>query len=217
MTHNLLDIKNITIAYDDTVVLDGFSLRVSAGESVAVTGTSGCGKSSLLKAIVGISPLTKGEIYMDDTALSPGNAHWFRSKVAYLPQELSFPCEWVSELIHTLFGLKANRGRYDRDKFMHYINRLGLEEHIVKKRLSEISGGQRQRLMIAATMLLERRFILLDEPTSALDRDSVKAVADVLLNLEYKPGIIAVTHDEIFARRCDKSIDLGEWKQRISD
>lgn len=208
MAHNRLDIRNITIAYGDTNVIDGFSLCVNAGESVAVTGASGCGKSSLLRAVAGITPLAEGTIYLNDMALSPENAYWFRGRVAYLPQDLSFPCEWVSEMIDTLFGLKANRKKYNKDRLMYNINRLGLECNIVEKRFSEISGGQRQRLLLAATALLERSFILLDEPTSALDRNSSNSVSDFLFSLEYKPGIIAVTHDELFARCCDRIVAI---------
>lgn len=208
MAHNRLDIRNITIAYGDTNVIDGFSLCVNAGESVAVTGASGCGKSSLLRAVAGITPLAEGTIYLNDMALSPENAYWFRGRVAYLPQDLSFPCEWVSEMIDTLFGLKANRNKYNKDRLMYNINRLGLECNIVEKRFSEISGGQRQRLLLAATALLERSFILLDEPTSALDRNSSNSVSDFLFSLEYKPGIIAVTHDELFARCCDRIVAI---------
>ena len=203
-----LKIENLTIAYTANPVLSNFSMHISKGESVAITGASGCGKSSLLKAILGIAPIRQGSITVGDTELSAENIVAFRRKTAYLPQELTFPYEWVSEMIAVTFRIKANIGKEDNNKLHTYLEQLGLDADICNKRFSEISGGQRQRVMIAVTALTGKDFILLDEPTSALDNDSVKRVISFLSNLEHKPGIIVVTHDNEFAGQCNRVINL---------
>ncbi len=207
----MLEIENITIEYDKKCVLHNFSMSVGRGLSVAVVGASGCGKSSLLKAIIGIVPMSCGYIKLDGVVLSPQSVDEYRRRIAYLPQELTFPCEWVREIIELTLNLRANRGCENRRVLLDYFDKLGLEKDILKKRLSEISGGQRQRVMIAVAALLKKDILLLDEPTSALDCESVHRTFEFLTTLEHRPTIIAVTHDNIFAQKCDKSINISDY------
>ncbi len=207
----VLDIDNIAIEYDKKSVLHNFSMRVERGTSIAVVGTSGCGKSSLLKAIVGIVPISNGYIRLNGTELSPQSVEEFRRHIAYLPQELTFPCERVSEIIDLTMNLKCNRECGNRGVLFDYFTTLGLEVDIYEKRLSEISGGQRQRVMIAVAALLKKDIILLDEPTSALDSESSRLVFDFLTTLEHNPTIIAVTHDSTFAMMCNKSVNICDY------
>ena len=88
--------------------------------------------------------------------------------MAYMPQELSFPCTTVKEMVTLPFGLRANAGvQFSKDVMMDEWKKLELEEELYEKNVSEISGGQRQRMMLATTRMLDKKFILLDEPTSA--------------------------------------------------
>lgn len=210
MKNNTLRIDNITVAYGKTTVLRNFSMYVNRGESVAVMGTSGCGKSSLLKAVIGISPIVSGTIGIGDSMLDAHGVVTFRKHFAYLPQELTFPCERVGEMANMLFRLKTNKGKEQYDTLCFYIEQLGLSRSICDKRLSEISGGQRQRVMIAIAALLQKDFMLLDEPTSALDKETSTLVHDFLMGLEHKPGIIAVTHDTAFALKCSRVVNLSK-------
>lgn len=207
---NTLKIEDITVVYGNTTVLRNFSMYVNRGESVAVTGASGCGKSSLLKAVIGISPIVSGIVSIGDNILDSHGAAMFRRHFAYLPQELTFPCERVCEVANILLRLKANKGKEHTERLLSYFERLGLHRDIYNKRLSEISGGQRQRVMIAVAALLQKDFMLLDEPTSALDRETSELVHDFLVNLEHKPGILAVTHDAAFSSKCNKVVNLSK-------
>ncbi len=208
MSHNLLDIENISIAYDKKNVVHDFSMQLRNSEFVAIAGASGCGKSSLLKAILGFIPLEKGKIFCHNIELQPHSIMQIRRKIAYLPQDIAFPCEWVREIVELPFRLKINKGKELQTKLFEYFERLGLNKDIHDRRLSEISGGQRQRVMLAVIALFERDIILLDEPTSALDKESSTLVYHFLKNIENKPAILSVTHDTSFAELCDRTINL---------
>ena len=208
MPDKIVEIENITIAYDNKVVMQNFSLQLNKGEHIAVVGASGCGKSSMLRAILGFVPVTQGKILYKGEEINNSNIFNIRNNIAYLPQDITFPCEWVREIADIIFRLKANNYTYYKEKLFRYFKQLGLEETIFDKRISEISGGQRQRVMLAIIALTAKELILLDEPTSALDKDSAQMTLDFLKNLDNKPAIISVTHDCNFAQRCNNIISL---------
>ncbi|MBQ3121359.1 MAG: ATP-binding cassette domain-containing protein, partial [Bacteroidaceae bacterium] len=172
--NSILELRGITVSYGDHTVISNFSMQLERGELVAVTGVSGSGKTSLIRAILGFVPIEHGEILINGI---PVHAVEVRKHTAYLPQDLSFPCEWVDEVLRMPFLFRNNRDRKITDEqWLDCFGRLGLEGGIMKKRLNEISGGQRQRMMLAIASMLDKDIIILDEPTSALDAASVNLV-----------------------------------------
>ncbi len=208
MSNKLLEIDNVTIAYENKTVLQNFSMQLNGGEHIAVAGVSGCGKSSMLRAILGFIPIKEGKIRYKGEEINSTNISKVRHNIAYLPQDITFPCEWVREIADILFRIKSNSTITYKDKLLDYFTQLGLEKEIFERRISEISGGQRQRVMLAMVALTRKEIILLDEPTSALDKEFAQSTLEFLKNLEHKPAIISVTHDSNFANRCDKKISL---------
>ena len=205
--NSILELKGVTISYGNHTVISNFSMQLERGELVAVTGASGSGKTSLIRAILGFVPIEKGEIYIGGI---PARAVEVRKCTAYLPQDLSFPCEWVDEVLRMPFSFRINKDRKITEEQWHdCFGRLGLEGGIMKKRLNEISGGQRQRMMLAIASMLDKDIIILDEPTSALDAASVKLVTEYIKEISTRgKAIIAVTHDKVFAAACDKVIEI---------
>jgi putative ABC transport system ATP-binding protein len=130
--------------------------------------------------------------------------------VAYLPQDLALPYDTVGETVRQVLrmgGMKymPQSATLLRDNLM----KLGLDDELLGKRMVEISGGQRQRLILAVLSLLDREVWLLDEPTAALDKMSRDYVIDFLQEQQRKgKTIVAVSHDPCFSSKCSVTIHL---------
>lgn len=206
----MLKIEDASIAYGGLEIFSGLHVHVHKGEIACISGESGSGKTSLLNAIMGFIPLKKGSISVDDIILNESSIEQIRKKIAWIPQELALPCEWVSEMIKLPFELKANRGvAFSKDRLFEAFEELNLETILYDKRVSEISGGQRQRIMIAVAALLNKSLLIIDEPTSALDSVSTERVLHFLHSIAQNgTTVLAVSHDRTFKLGCDKTIYL---------
>ena len=133
-----------------------------------------------------------------------------RKQVAYLPQDLALPYDTVLEAVSHV--LRIGGLRYERSVeglLRENLVKLRLDEDLLDKRMVEISGGQRQRLILAVLALLDREVWLLDEPTAALDGDSRDDVIDFLIEQQRRgKTIVAVSHDAFFSSRCSTIIRL---------
>jgi len=166
----MLKIEDACIAYGEQELFNGLCMHVKKGEIVCISGESGSGKTSVLNAVMGFIPLKSGTITIDGEELCEASIDLIRRKIAWIPQELALPCEWVSEMVHLPFELKANKSiHFSKNELFEAFKELNLEEELYSKRVSEISGGQRQRIMIAVAALLQKPLLIVDEPTSALD------------------------------------------------
>ena len=169
----MLHINNACIAFGAEVLFSGFNMKLERGETACIVGQSGCGKTSLLNAVMGFVPLKEGSIQVGETLLDISTIDSVRRQIAWIPQELALPFEWVKEMVALPFGLKVNRSvPFSEERLFAYFDELGLEHELYTKRVNEVSGGQRQRIMLAVAAMLNKPLIIIDEPTSALDADS---------------------------------------------
>ena len=230
----MLELRSLTLAYSDRPLFSGLDYDVKAGELVGITGESGTGKTSLLRAIVGVIPITAGTIEVCGLPLDVHHIHAIRQKIAYVPQELQPPAEDGAALIALTHALAYNRtllasqptspaGRLtpqpstlrsaQRDA-PHLENSqltaLAIDPALLSLEASKLSGGQRQRILLAAALALPKPLLLLDEPTSALDEENSQRVALALLRACHEEGraALVVSHDPVFLRFCDKVLDL---------
>ena len=206
----MLQIEEACIAYGESILFSGFNMHLHKGETACISGESGRGKTSLLNAIMGFVPLKQGRIVVCSQELNIHTIDAVRRQIAWIPQELALPNEWVSEMVHLPFELKANRNfTFSKELLFECFAELGLEPALYAKRVNEISGGQRQRIMIAVATMLCKPLIIIDEPTSALDPGSSERVM-AFLNKQANQGtsILAVSHDKKFATSCQQQIKL---------
>lgn len=208
----MLRIEHLAIRFGQTPLFSDMNLRVKRGEAVCLTGPSGCGKTTLLKATMGFVPFHEGSITVADTPLSPRTADHIRHQIAWMPQGLSLPMEWVREMVHMPFNLRVNRGAdFSEEKLLCHFDALGLEADLLDKRLHEISGGQRQRILLAITAMQEKPFLIIDEPTSALDEASTEKTLKFILGLRAEGrAVLAVSHDPAFVNGCDRQLIISK-------
>ncbi len=208
----MIEVNKASVRMDDRQLFAGLSLAVGEGQMVCVTGGSGCGKTTLWRAVLGFVPLSEGHISIYGELLTPSSAVEFRKRMSYLPQELAFPVESVREMVALPFGLKANRNLlFSKDRLMEEWGLLGLDTGLYDKKVTEISGGQRQRIALSVCGLLRKPIFIADEPTSALDEHSAALVAGYIRDMASRGcAALLVSHDTAFAEACDRRITMGD-------
>ncbi len=204
----MLQIENAGIAFGNDVLFSQFNLQLRKGEIACISGPSGCGKTSLLNAVLGFIPLKEGRITVNNIVLDKSSIDLIRKQIAWIPQELALPLEWVRDMIQLPFSLKANRNTpFSEAQLFSCFGELGLEGELYYKRVNEISGGQRQRMMIAVASMIDKPLIIVDEPTSALDSGSTERVLAFFRRQTQKgTAVLAVSHDKSFAEGCNQHI-----------
>ena len=182
----MLHINNACIAFGTEVLFSGLNLNLERGETACIVGQSGCGKTSLLNAVMGFVPLKEGTIKVGDTLLDKSTIDIVRRQIAWIPQELALPFEWVKEMVALPFDLKINRSApFSEERLYDYFDELGL------------------------AALLNKPLIVIDEPTSALDAGSTdKVLAFFRRQAEKGAAVLAVSHDKDFASGCHYLIEL---------
>lgn len=206
----MLQIDHASISFGENILFSEFNMSLAKGETACISGESGRGKTSLLNAILGLLPLSCGTIRVNEVLLDRTTVDSIRKQIAFIPQELAIPTEWVKEMIALPFTLKCNKHTlFSEDLLFEYFEVLGLSRKLYQKRTCEISGGQRQRIMLAVAALLNKPLIVIDEPTSALDPHSTDKVL-LFLRHEAEKGkaVLVVSHDEIIGEGCDQFIRL---------
>jgi zinc transport system ATP-binding protein len=190
-----LQVKDLSFSYKDRVekTLDGLNFEINSGQFVAVTGQNGSGKTTLLKIVLGILKNQSGQIKLLDQDIKKFDK-W--KKIGFVPQNTGlglagFPAT-VKELIFT------QNQKIDKDSsFVKKLIDQTLDlNHILDKRLDEISGGQRQKAFLAASLVNQPEILFLDEPTSSVDiqnRDNFYELLNKLKNENLT--IVIITHD----------------------
>ena len=204
----MLHINNACIAFGTEVLFSGFNMKLERGETACIVGQSGCGKTSLLNAVMGFVPLKEGSVRVGETLLDRSTIDSVRRQIAWIPQELALPFEWVKDMVTLPFELKVNRSvPFSEERLYACFDELGLEHELYAKRVNEVSGGQRQRITLAA--MLNKPLIIIDEPTSALDAGATdKVLSFFRRQAERGAAVLAVSHDKDFAAGCHYVIEL---------
>jgi len=197
----MVQFEDVSLAFDDTIVLQDFSFNVKAGEKICFSGASGKGKSSVLKMIQGYVLPGSGKVFVDGFALNPENIDSIRGKIAYVPQNVDLPVENASELLQ-LIGISS-----DEKLVKEYLKNLGLKSEMLKRLFSEMSGGQKQRVVVAVCLALDRNILLLDEPSASLDEKSTGLLIYLVHSLKNKT-IISASHDQEWINAMEREIHL---------
>ena len=194
-----IEFKNIKKAYGHRVILEQFNLSVTKGEFVTMVGSSGCGKTTMLKMVNGLIRPSEGDIFVDGENIKSKDIIELRRNIGYAIQgSILFPHMTVEQNISYVPNLlnKKNRAKTKMavEKWMKIV---GLDEELKERYPAELSGGQQQRVGIARALAASPDILLMDEPFGAVDEITREQLQNELKQIHSKTGItiLFVTHD----------------------
>ena len=217
MKPELMVAENISFTYETSLVLKDLSVSVQKQDFIGLIGPNGSGKSTLLKIMGGVLKTDSGSIQFKNSSVSKINKKLFAQSVSWIPQDhpMVFPFK-VSEIVmmgrHPYLSALAFESEEDFD-----IARRAMEttmtSQFANRYFNEISGGEKQRVMIASALAQNPKMMLLDEPTSALDLKYQIQILNILknLNVNHDMTLVIAMHDlNLASRFCNRLVLLSE-------
>ena len=211
-----IELSNVSKSYGDNKVLNGIDLSIKKNEFVTLLGSSGCGKTTLLRSIAGLGSMDSGQIILDNEDITFKNPR-DRNIGMIFQSYCLFPTMNVYN--NVAFGLKLKKEPENqiKDEVMNVLEPVNLIDK-AKNYPSELSGGERQRVALARALIMKPKVLLLDEPFNAIDAKLRKALQLKVkeLHRQYNMTSIMVTHDQDEAMRMSDTIHLfkdGEIEQ----
>jgi peptide/nickel transport system ATP-binding protein len=246
MGKTILEVKNLTTKYitrfgEDVYAVDSVSLSIEEGKSLGIAGESGCGKSTLALSLMGyyFPPLhyTSGDIIVDGQNITQMKPDTIRksilgNEIAYIPQAAMNALNPTQKIINFIEDVILAHDPKRPKKDIHDIARkrfeeLGLPSSVLDRHAVELSGGMKQRTVIAISTILSPKVLIADEPSSALDVTSQKMVIKMLRNLMdkgYIKSMIFITHelpllynvtDDIMVMYAGQIVEKGTAKEMV--
>jgi len=214
---NILQLKDVSFAYHRDPVVQRISIEVEPGEFIGVLGPNGSGKSTLLKLLAGILKPDSGSVLLKEKNLADYKRKLLAQAIAWLPQEHAMAFSFrVDEIVlmgrHPYLSPLTFEGQEDyaiADQAMRTTDTT----HLSARQFTDISGGEKQRVMMAAAMAQEPEVMLLDEPTTALDIKYQLEIINILKRLNRNDGmtLILAMHDlHLASRYCNRLILIDQ-------
>ncbi|MGF2734441.1 zinc ABC transporter ATP-binding protein ZnuC [Marinobacter sp. DUT-1] len=196
MTDPLVTLDNLTVRFDDRPAVDRVNLSVHRGDIITIIGPNGAGKTTLIKALLGLQPITGGKVQR-----APGLV------IGYVPQNL----QMEGTLPLSVKRFMALSGR-NRTECRNALARTGIE-HLINASVHHLSGGEKQRLLLARALARKPDLLVLDEPAQGVDINGQAALYELIRELrdELRCGVIMISHDlHLVMAATDKVICLNQ-------
>jgi len=188
---NVIEIKNLTVAYGENIALEDFNLNIEVGSLMALVGPNGAGKSTLIKTILKFLKQITGTIKINAKTL------------AYVPQRNSVDWDFPTTLFDVVemgcygrVGFFKRVSKEEKQKVLKAIEQVGMLE-FKDRQISELSGGQQQRAFIARALVQEADIYLMDEPFQGVDSTTEKSIVEILKKLKSEGKTIIVVHHDL--------------------
>lgn len=195
-------------------LFENVNLEFKAGQSCAIVGQSGSGKTTFLSLIAGLDKPKEGTIEFDGSDINQiGLTNYRKKDVSIVFQSYNL-FTYMSPLNNLLTALAVTQSSHagDKDFAMDMLRKLGLTDAQMKKNVQQLSGGQQQRVAIARTMVCDAKLVVADEPTGNLDEDNTAEVIELFQQIAHEQGkcVIIVTHESTVAKACDNAYRLAK-------
>ncbi len=195
---DVIDVRDLTVAYREKPVLWDIDLRVPAGVLMAIVGPNGAGKTTFLKAILGLVRPAAGSIRIHGEPYRE-----VRSRVAYVPQRGSvdwdFPTSVLDVVMMGLYGRLGwirRPGRRERELALRALDQVGMES-FADRQIAQLSGGQQQRVFLARALVQDADVYFMDEPFQGVDATTEKAIVELLQALRERGKTVLVVHHDL--------------------
>ncbi len=210
-------IDNLTFKYDKNIVLDNLNLKIKKGEKIVLLGSSGSGKTTLMNILSGLIELDEKKLYVDDIEVEHNNYNNYRKIISFMPQESYL----MNETIHNniVFDDENQENKSNIEELLNTVNISKFiakldknEDEIVTQDGSNISGGEKQRILFARSLFKDFELLILDEPTSSLDKENSFEVINNIFKKYPSKTIIIVTHKIDPRIQFDRILSLENGK-----
>lgn len=204
-------VKNFSMNFGDNTVVDNLSFEVNRGEVFGLLGSNGSGKTTTIRALLGLYTPTKGNLTINGSAFNPAKASQL---LGYLPEERGlYKKEKVIDVMRYFGELRGLTKAVADHKALAYLSRVGLSD-FAQVKIDKLSGGQQQKIQLGVTIINDPELLILDEPTKGFDPVNRRLLMDIVQEQQQKgASIIFITHqmDEV-ERLCDRVLLLKDGK-----
>ena len=188
---SLIEVKDLKIGYEGHIVLDNVNFNIEDGEIAVIVGSNGAGKTTLIKALLGLVKPINGSISFKGLK---------QEYIGYMPQETKVDSNFPASVYEIVLSGTLNKALFytkkEKKLALDNLKLLGIS-NLKDKSFQELSGGQRQKVLLARSLCSTDKLLILDEPSNNLDRESKKDLYEIIteLNKKHNITIIMITHD----------------------
>lgn len=224
-TDYLVKVNDITVSFGTQTILKNVTLSIERGQTLAIIGESGCGKTVLMKTIVGLVTPTRGEVVFDGRRLDQLSGRALtkvRQRFGFVFQNAAL-FDSMSIYDNIAFPIKQTKlrlePREERERVMELLAQVGLPSSVGMKRPAELSGGMRKRVGLARALILQPELVVYDEPTTGLDPIMSDVINELILDTRRRHPVtsVVVTHDMHTTRKVSDRVVMMFPRARLSD
>lgn len=224
MSDELIQFENVEVTFEGTTVLRDIDCSIKRGQTVAVIGESGCGKTVFMKTLVALVQPTKGRVLFDGQDLSklnPTSLAAIRRRFGFVFQHAAL-FDSMTVFDNVAFPIRQNEPQTDEteinERVRSHLLEVGLPAEVMNKRPAELSGGMQKRVGLARALVLRPELIVYDEPTTGLDPIMSDVINELILHTRrlYPVTSIVVTHDMHTARKVSDRVMMFYPRRRLT-